>query len=65
MSFRNELLNQFGIENEYAAIVCRDVRVQRRNESEPFAEVTTNQNGKTILRVGRDLHTDGPIIKIK
>lgn len=65
MSFRHDVLEQLGIENEYAVVLCRDVRVQRSDESEPFAEVTTNKKGKTILRVGNDLHTKGPIIPIR
>ncbi len=65
LDFRHVVLSELGIENDYAAIVCREVRLQRRNESEPFAEVITNSKGQTTLRVGNNLMTDGPIIKIK
>jgi len=65
MNFRHDVLTQLGIENEYAANYCRDVKVQRSHEREPFAEVTVNKKGRTILRVGNDLRTDAPIVKIK
>lgn len=63
--FRNYLLEQFGVENEFAAHICDDIRLKRRNESEPFAEITKNSKGKTVFRVGSDLHTDGPILSIR
>ncbi|WAX21872.1 hypothetical protein [Stenotrophomonas phage RAS14] len=65
MSFRHDVLAQLGIENEYAAVFCRSVKVQRLNEREPFAEVTINAKGHTVLRVGNDLRTDAPVVKIK
>lgn len=65
MNFRQDVLAQLGIENEYAAIFCPAVKVQRTNEREPFAEVTRNAKGHTVLRVGNDLRTDAPIVKIK
>lgn len=65
MTFRHDVLAQLGIEHEYAAIYCRDVKVRRNNEKEPFAEVTTNHKGRTVLRVGNDLHSNGPVIPIR
>lgn len=64
LSFRNQLLQTFGIEREYVAIVHSDIQIQKRDEPEPFAEIVTNQ-GRTTLRVGRLQPNKVPVIKVR
>ncbi len=65
LSFRNQLLQAFGIESDYAAIVNSDIQIQHSDECEPFAEIVTNKDGHTTLRVGRLLPNKVPVIKIR
>lgn len=64
LSFRNQLLQTFGIEREYVAIVHADIQIQKHDELEPFAEIVTNQ-GRTTLRVGRLQPDKAPVIKVR
>lgn len=64
LSFRNQLLQTFRIENNFTAIMNSDIQLQHQNESEPFAEIVTDSKGKTHLRVGY-LQTQGPVIKVR
>jgi hypothetical protein len=66
LSFKNQLLQTFGIETNYIAIVNTDIQIQNANESEPFAEIYTDRNGHTALRVGKLVPTKKiPIVKIR
>ncbi len=64
MSYRNYLLDTFGISNNYAAFFNADIKLQRETEKEPFGEIVTDKSGKTILRVGQVL-TKGPVLKVR
>lgn len=65
LSFRNQLLQTFGIEREYAAIVNPNIQIKHANDSEPFAEIITDKKGHTILRVGKLLPSKGPVITVR
>ena len=65
LSFRNQLLQTFGIDGDYAAIVNPDIQIQDATESEPFAEINTDTKGRTTLRVGRLQPNKAPIIKVR
>lgn len=60
--YRRFLLETFGIEREYAAVFCSEIRLKNRSSDEPFGEIF-DKNGKTILRVG-GTQTDGPVLTI-
>lgn len=62
--YRNYLMETFGIERDFAAIISSEIRLKKSNESEPFGEIYTKENGKTVLRVG-GTQTDGPILTVK
>lgn len=64
LSFRNQLLQTFGIDREYVAIVHSDIQIQKCDESEPFAEIVTSA-GRTMLRVGRLLPDKVPVVKVR
>lgn len=63
-SFRNYLLETFGIEDEYTALTNQNVVLMNPDEDEPFAEIVTNPNGKTVLRVGQVM-SRGPVLKVR
>ena len=65
LSFRNRLLQTFGIERDFAAIVNPDIQLQHSDECEPFAEIMTDKSGRTTLRVGRLQPTKVPVIKVR
>jgi hypothetical protein len=65
ISFRNQLLQTFGIERDYAAIVNSDIQLQHSDDPEPFAEILTDKTGRTTLRVGRLQQNKVPVIKIR
>lgn len=62
--YRNYLLETFGIENDFAAIISPEIRLKRPNDPEPFGEIYVRKNGKTVLRVG-GTQTDGPILTVR
>lgn len=62
--YRSYLLEIFGIQNEYAAAISPNLRLKNRSESEPFGEIVTRKDGKTVLRVGRT-DTDAPTLVIR
>lgn len=64
MTYRNYLLDTFGITNEYTAIVNADIKLERERETEPFGEIVTDTKGRTILRVGQVL-SKGPTLKVR
>jgi hypothetical protein len=65
-SFRSTILENLGIEHEYAAVTCNTIRVQRRNEREPFAEIRTDSKGRTVFSVGTYLiGRESPVIKTR
>ncbi len=64
MTYRHYLLNTFGIDSEYTAIVNPDIKLEREKESEPFGEIVTDSKGRTILRVGQVL-SKGPVLKVR
>lgn len=45
-------LSMLGINDFNPAILVHNVKLQRPNEREPFGEIVTLKNGKTVLRVG-------------
>ena len=47
-----------GINDFNPAILVHNVKLQRPNEREPFGEIVTLNNGKTVLRVGA-VYEDG------
>ncbi len=65
LSFRNQLLQTFGIERDFAAIVNSEIQLQHSDECEPFAEIVTDKAGHTILRVGRLQPNRVPVIKVR
>lgn len=65
LSFRNQLLQTFGIERDFTAIVNSDIQIQHSDESEPFAEIMTDKKGQTTLRVGRLQTNKAPVIKVR
>lgn len=64
LSFRNQLLQTFGIEREYVAIVNADIQIQKTDECEPFAEIVTT-DGRTTLRVGRLQPNKAPVLMVR
>lgn len=62
-NYRSFLLETFGIEREYAAVFCSEIRLKNRLSHEPFGEIYTKKNGKTVLRVG-GTQTDGPVLTV-
>lgn len=65
LSFRNQLLQTFGIEHEYAAIMCPEIQLQHTDDHDPFAEIVTDTKGRTTLRVGRLQRNRVPVIKVR
>lgn len=65
LSFRNQLLQTFGIERDFVAIVNSDIQIKHSNECEPFAEIMTDKAGNTTLRVGRLQTNKAPVIKVR
>lgn len=63
LTFRHSLLEIFGIEQDFTALSNSDVRLENEKSCEPFGEITTDTQGKTVLRVGQVL-TQGPVVKI-
>lgn len=63
-SYRNYLLDTFGIEDEYTAIVNSDIKLQKDDDCEPFGEIVTDKQGKTTLRVGNVL-SKGPVVRVR
>ena len=64
MTYRNYLLDTFGISNEYTAVVNSDIKLEREKDTEPFGEIVTDKKARTILRVGQVL-SKGPILKVR
>lgn len=65
LSFRNQLLQTFGIEHNFTAIMNDDIQLQQGNDVDPFAEIMTDTKGKTTLRVGRLQKDKVPVIKVR
>lgn len=65
LSFRHQLLQTFGIEYNYAAIVCQSIQLQKPNDLEPFAEIVTDKKGHTVLRVGQIQSNTIPVLTIR
>lgn len=64
LPFRSQLLQTFGIENEFNAVVNDTIQIQNDKDGKPFAEIITS-NGRTILRVGGLSPARVPIIKVR
>lgn len=64
LSYRNYLLETFGIEHEFSAIANPDIKLEKLDSCEPFGEIVTNEKGKTVLRVGQVL-SNGPVLKVR
>ena len=61
-NYRSFLLETFGIERVCGSF-CSEIRLKNRLSYEPFGEIYTKKNGKTVLRVGGS-QTDGPILTV-
>ena len=62
--FRDYLVSTFGIERNNTVITNEDIRIQHESDDKPFAEIVTDDKGKTVLRVGQTL-THAPVVKIR
>lgn len=52
-------LSTLGIADyDWSLLLAHDLKLQRKNEKEPFGEIVTMPSGKVILRVG-DAFEDG------
>lgn len=64
LTFRHQLLETFGIDHDFTAIMNDTIKLEFKRDSEPFGEIVTDKTGKTTLRVGQVL-SKGPIVKIR
>lgn len=62
--YRGYLLEVFGIDREFAAIISSEIRLKNRSDNEPFGEIYTKSDGKSVLRVG-GTQTDGPVLVVR
>lgn len=54
-SYRHQLLETFGLDDDFSAIGTPDIKLKNMDDPEPFGEIVTTEKGKTVLRVGQVL----------